>query len=60
MSTDGRRREDPVTELDPETEGSEVAEETEDQANQPGRLFGTFLLFRDPGRLSRGEEQRTR
>jgi ABC-type multidrug transport system fused ATPase/permease subunit len=53
-------REDSVTELDPETEGSDVAEETEDQANQPGRLFGTFLLFRDLWRLFRGEEQRTR
>jgi ATP-binding cassette subfamily B protein len=61
--SDGNRRvpvEDRVTELDPETEGSEVAEETEDQANQPGRLFGTFLLFRDLWRLIRGEEQRTR
>jgi ABC-type multidrug transport system fused ATPase/permease subunit len=61
VSSDGRSpREDPVTERDPETEGSDVAEATEDQANQPGRLFGTFLLFRDLWRLFRGEEQRTR
>src|SRR5204862_352857 len=33
---------------------------TEDQANQPGRLMGTFLLFRDLWRLFRGERQRTR
>ena len=56
---DGRRR-DPVTEPDPETQGSEVAEATEDQANQPGRFAGTFLLFRDLWRLLRGERQRTR
>jgi ABC-type multidrug transport system fused ATPase/permease subunit len=56
---DGRRR-DPVTEPDPETQGSDVAEETEDQANQPGRFAGTFLLFRDLWRLLRGERQRTR
>src|SRR4051794_747436 len=56
----GRPREDPVTERDPETEGSEVAEATEDEANQPGRLMGTFLLFRDLWRLLRGEQQRTR
>jgi ABC-type multidrug transport system fused ATPase/permease subunit len=54
------RDEDAVTERDPETEGSEVAEATEDEANQPGRLMGTFLLFRDLWRLFRGEEQRTR
>ena len=52
--------EDPVTEIDPETQGSEVAEATEDEANQPGRLMGTFLLFRDLWRLVRGEQQRTR
>jgi ATP-binding cassette, subfamily B, bacterial len=51
---------DPVTQLDPETQGSDVAEETEDQTNQPGRLMGTFLLFRDLWRLVRGERQRTR
>src|SRR5436305_4951181 len=51
---------DPVTQLDPVAQGSDVAEETEDQANQPGRLMGTFLLFRDLWRLVRGERQRTR
>jgi ATP-binding cassette, subfamily B, bacterial len=45
---------------DPETQGSPVAEATEDEANQPGRLLGTFLLFRDLWRLIRGERQRTR
>ena len=41
--SDGQRRDDvdPVTERDPETQRSDVAEETEDQANQPGRLAGT-------------------
>jgi ATP-binding cassette, subfamily B, bacterial len=52
--------EDAITELAPETQQSDVAEETEDQANQPGRLGGTFLLFRDLWRLVRGEQQRTR
>ncbi len=52
--------EDPVTQGDPEAEGSEVAEATEDQANQPGRFVAIFLLFRDLWRLLRGEEQRTR
>ena len=52
---------DPITELDPETQGSDVAEETEDQANQPGRLMGTFLLLRravaaGPGRAPAGQE----
>jgi ABC-type multidrug transport system fused ATPase/permease subunit len=51
---------DPVTERDPETQGSDVAAETEDQANQPGRLAGTLLLFRDLWRLIRGEDQRAR
>jgi ATP-binding cassette subfamily B protein len=51
---------DPITELDPETQGSDVAEETEDQANQPGRLMGTLLLLRELWRLVRGERQRTR
>jgi ATP-binding cassette subfamily B protein len=61
MTEHGRRpREDPVTERDPETQGSEVADATEDQANQPGRLMGTLLLFRDLWRLVRGERQRTR
>jgi len=54
------RADDPITEVDPETQESDVARETEDQANQPGRLFGTFLLFRDLWRLLRGERQRTR
>ena len=45
---------------DPETQGSEVAEQTEDQSNQPGRLAGTVLLFRDLWRLIRGEDQRGR
>ncbi len=45
---------------DPEAEGSEVAEETEDQANQPGRLAGTLMLARDLWRLLRGEDQRGR
>ncbi len=58
---DGRPEdEDPITELDPETQGSPVAEAAEDEANQPGRLIGTFLLFRDLWRLVRGERQRTR
>jgi ATP-binding cassette subfamily B protein len=55
-----RRDRDPVTERDPETQGSEVAEETEDQANQPGRLAGTLLMFRDLWRLVRGEDERGR
>jgi ATP-binding cassette subfamily B protein len=53
-------REDPVTERDPETQGSEVAVETEDQANQPGRLAGTLLMLRDIWRLLRGEDERAR
>jgi ABC-type multidrug transport system fused ATPase/permease subunit len=59
-SVDGRPEIDPVTERDPEVQGSQVAEQAEDQANQPGRLIGTFLLFRDLWRLIRGERQRTR
>jgi ABC-type multidrug transport system fused ATPase/permease subunit len=51
---------DPVTERDPETQGSDVAEETEDHANQPGRLAGTLLMLRDIWRLVRGEDQRAR
>ena len=54
------RATDPVTERDPETQGSDVAEETEDQANQPGRLAGTLLMLRDLWRLIRGEDQRGR
>ncbi|HYY74405.1 MAG TPA: ABC transporter transmembrane domain-containing protein, partial [Solirubrobacterales bacterium] len=58
---DGRALvEDPITERDPEAQGSEVADQAEDQANQPGRFVGTFLLFRDLWRLLRGERQRTR
>jgi hypothetical protein len=55
-----QRATDPVTERDPEAQGSDVAAETEDQANQPGRLAGTLLLFRDLWRLIRGEDQRAR
>ena len=55
-----RPGDDPVTELDPETQRSEVAEETEDQANQPGRFAGTLLLIRDLWRLIRGEDERGR
>jgi len=51
---------DPVTERDPEAQGSDVAEQTEDQTNQPGRLAGTILLVRDLWRLVRGEDQRGR
>jgi ATP-binding cassette subfamily B protein len=49
-----------VTERDPEIQGSDVAEQTEDDANQPGRLAGTLLLVRDLWRLIRGEDQRGR
>jgi ABC-type multidrug transport system fused ATPase/permease subunit len=51
---------DAVTERDPEGQGSEVAAETEDQANQPGRLAGTLLMLRDLWRLLRGEDERAR
>jgi ATP-binding cassette subfamily B protein len=51
---------DPITAVDPEAQGSDVAEETEDQANQPGRLAGTLLLLRDLFRLIKGEDQRGR
>jgi ABC-type multidrug transport system fused ATPase/permease subunit len=51
---------DPVTQQEPEAQGSEVAEQTEDTANQPGRLAGTVLLLRDLWRLIRGEDQRGR
>jgi ATP-binding cassette subfamily B protein len=54
------RGDDPITERDPEVQGSEVAQQTEDEANQPGRLVGTFLLFRDLWRLLKGERHRTR
>jgi len=49
-----------VTERDPETQGSDVASDTEDQANQPGRVAGTLLMLRDLWRLLRGEDQRGR
>jgi len=55
-----KRDRDSVTERDPETQGSELAIETEEQTNQPGRLAGTLLLFRDLWRLIRGEDQRGR
>ena len=53
------RDEDPAT-PDPEAQGSDLAEDTEDQANQPGRFAGTLLLLRDLWRLIRGEDQRGR
>ena len=59
----GRKRNedrDAVTEVDPEAKGSEVAEQTEDEANQPGRLAGTVLMLRDIWRLIRGEDERGR
>jgi ABC-type multidrug transport system fused ATPase/permease subunit len=55
-----RRDDDPVTEVDPCAEKSDVAEETEDAANQPGRFAGTLLMLRDIWRLLRGEDQRGR
>jgi len=68
--TNGHRRDDErarelrdtdaITEGDPETQRSDVAEETEDQANQPGRLAGTVLMFRDIWRILRGEDDRGR
>jgi ABC-type multidrug transport system fused ATPase/permease subunit len=39
---------------------SDVAEQTEDDANQPGRLAGTLLMLRDLWRIIRGEDQRGR
>jgi ABC-type multidrug transport system fused ATPase/permease subunit len=56
----GNRRNAPEQPADPQTQGSDVAEETEDQANQPGRLAATVLLARDLWRLIRGEDQRGR
>jgi ABC-type multidrug transport system fused ATPase/permease subunit len=53
------REEDPATAV-AEAQGSDVAEDTEDQANQPGRFAGTLLLLRDLWRLIRGEDQRGR
>ena len=49
---------EPVTEATPRQGSSR--RETEDQANQPGRLAGTLLLLRDLWRLLRGEDQRGR
>ena len=45
---------------DPETQGSDIAEETEEQANQPGRLVATAIIIRDVWRLLRGEDDRGR
>jgi ABC-type multidrug transport system fused ATPase/permease subunit len=53
------REKDPAT-VASEAQGSDVAEDTEDQANQPGRFAGTLLLLRDLWRLIRGEDQRGR
>jgi ATP-binding cassette subfamily B protein len=55
-----RRETDAVTERDPEAQDSDLALETEDEENQPGRLAGTLLLFRDLWRLIRGQDQRGR
>jgi ABC-type multidrug transport system fused ATPase/permease subunit len=55
-----RRDTDAVTELGPETQRSDVAEDSEDVANQPGRFAGTLLMFRDIWRILRGEDQRGR
>ncbi|MEK6327517.1 MAG: ABC transporter ATP-binding protein [Actinomycetota bacterium] len=44
----------------PEAQESDLAEDTEDQANQPGRFAGTLLLLRDLWRLIKGEDQRGR
>jgi ABC-type multidrug transport system fused ATPase/permease subunit len=55
-----RRDEDPVTEVDPCAESSDVAEDTEDASNQPGRFAGTLLMLRDVWRILRGEDQRGR
>ena len=62
MSEERKPRSDrePEPVADPEAEGSDVAVETEDQANQPGRLAGTLLMFRDIWRILRGEDQRAR
>ena len=57
---DRRSDVDAVTEADPEAQRSDVADETEDQANQPGRLAGTLLMLRDVWRLLRGEDERAR
>jgi len=55
-----RRDDDPVTEVDPCAESSDVAEETEAASNQPGRFAGTMLMLRDVWRILRGEDQRGR
>jgi ABC-type multidrug transport system fused ATPase/permease subunit len=55
-----QRDDDPVTEVDPYAESSDVAEETEDASNQPGRFAGTMLMLRDVWRILRGEDQRGR
>jgi ABC-type bacteriocin/lantibiotic exporter with double-glycine peptidase domain len=51
---------DPVTERDPAEQGSDVARDSEEVANQPGRFAGTLLMFRDIWRILRGEDQRGR
>jgi ATP-binding cassette subfamily B protein len=57
----GRRDDtDAVTERDPEAQGSDIAAETQDHANQPGRFAGTLLMLRDIWRILRGEDQRGR
>jgi ABC-type multidrug transport system fused ATPase/permease subunit len=53
------REEDRATTV-PEAQGSDVGQDTEDQANQPGRFAGTLLLLRDLWRVIRGEDQRGR
>ena len=54
------REDDAITQPDPETQGSDVAAETEDQANEPARLAGTWLMVRDLWRILRGEDDRSR
>ena len=56
----GRPGEEDPGAADPETQGSDLAEDTEDQANQPGRFAGTLLLLRDLWRVIRGEDERGR
>ena len=51
---------DPITERDPSEQGSDVARDSEEVANQPGRFAGTMLMFRDIWRILRGEDQRGR
>ena len=44
----------------PEPDAAAAEQAEEDRANQPGRLAGTLLMFRDIWRLIRGEDQRAR